>query len=169
MVAFRSSHSLGYFLTFYLHLILQNTELIDNSDTMFERLAGLEEEDLLIGIGFPRYTPRTLQALQFSRTRGVPTLAITDSGASPWAGKQICVYSPPAGCRPYVDSFTAPLSLVNGLLTAVGQTVKDQASQRLAKMENCGKGKESITPGENNHPKQRKDITLPLFFIDMIY
>ena len=136
VVAFRSSHALGYFLTFYLHLILQNTELIDNSDTMFERLSALSEDDLLIGIGFPRYTHRTLQALQFARSQGVPTLGITDSPESPLAREtNVCRYA--ASRLPsYVDSFTAPLSLVNGLLTAVGSNIKNQASQRLARMEN---------------------------------
>ncbi|MDA8353992.1 MAG: MurR/RpiR family transcriptional regulator [Firmicutes bacterium] len=136
VVAFRSSHALGYFLTFYLHLILQNTELIDNSDTMFERLSALSEDDLLIGIGFPRYTHRTLQALQFARSQGVPTLGITDSPESPLAREtNVCLYA--ASRLPsYVDSFTAPLSLVNGLLTAVGSNIKNQASQRLARMEN---------------------------------
>ena len=38
VVAFRSSHALGYFLTFYLNLILENTKLIQHSDTMFEQL-----------------------------------------------------------------------------------------------------------------------------------
>ncbi|GGA36846.1 MurR/RpiR family transcriptional regulator [Kroppenstedtia eburnea] len=147
VVAFRSSHSLGYFLTFYLHLLLQNTELIDNSDTMFERLAGLEEEDLLIGIGFPRYTARTLQALQFSRSRGVPTLALTDSGASPLAGEtDLCLFAS-SRLPSFVDSFTAPLSLVNGLLTAVGQTVKEQASQRLSKMEELWESEGIYHPG----------------------
>ncbi|SDC80801.1 transcriptional regulator, RpiR family [Melghirimyces thermohalophilus] len=136
VVAFRSSHALGYFLTFYLHLILQNTELIDNSDTMFERLSALTEDDLLIGIGFPRYTHRTVQALQFARSQGVPTLGITDSPESPLAREtNVCLYA--ASRLPsYVDSFTAPLSLVNGLLTAVGSNIKNQASQRLARMEN---------------------------------
>ncbi len=135
VVAFRSSHALGYFLSFYLNLILENTKLIRDSDTMFEKLAPLQSEDLLIGIGFPRYTARTISALQYVRSRGVQTMAITDSHSSPLA-READVYLVASSRLPsFVDSYVAPLSLINALLTAVGQTNAKKITHRLQKME----------------------------------
>ncbi|PTX64814.1 RpiR family transcriptional regulator [Melghirimyces profundicolus] len=149
VIAFRSSHALGYFLTFYLQLILQNTELIDNSDTMFERLSVLGKEDLVIGIGFPRYTHRTVQALQFARSRGVPSICLTDTGSSPLAREtDVCLLAS-SRLPSYVDSFTAPLSLLNGLLTAVGRDVKEHASRRLSEMEGLWEREGIYYPEEN--------------------
>lgn len=135
VVAFRSSHALGYFLTFYLNLILENAKLIQQSDTMFEQLSPLRSDDLLIGIGFPRYTARTIQAIQFARSRGVKTLAITDSHGSPLA-REAEVYLVATSRLPsFVDSYVAPLSLINALITAVGRKNKAAVSRRLKVME----------------------------------
>ncbi|OYD07621.1 MurR/RpiR family transcriptional regulator [Paludifilum halophilum] len=135
VVAFRSSHALGYFLTFYLNLLLQNTQFIANSDTMFERLSTLGREDLVIGIGFPRYTARTVQALSFSRIRNVQTLALTDSNGSPLAREAGTYLVASSRLPSFVDSFTAPLSLINALLTAVGRNSKPKVARRLRDME----------------------------------
>ena len=135
VVAFRSSHALGYFLSFYLNLIMENTKLIRDSDTMFEKLAPLQSDDLLIGIGFPRYTARTISAMQYVRSRGVQTMAITDAHSSPLA-READVYLVAASRLPsFVDSYVAPLSLINALLTAVGQTNAKKIARRLQKME----------------------------------
>jgi len=135
VVAFRSSHALGYFLTFYLNLILENTKLIQHSDTMFEQLSPLRSDDLLIGIGFPRYTSRTIQAIQYARSRGVKTLAITDSHGSPLS-REAEVYLVASSRLPsFVDSYVAPLSLINALITAVGRKNKVAVSRRLEAME----------------------------------
>jgi DNA-binding MurR/RpiR family transcriptional regulator len=135
IVAFRSSYALGYFLSFYLQLIRENTELIGSSDTMMERLSLLGPGDLAIGIGFPRVTYRTVQALQYARSRKVPILAITDSYASPLVGEGDIVLTASSQLPSIVDSFTAPLSLINALITAVGQKYHSKISLRLKELE----------------------------------
>jgi DNA-binding MurR/RpiR family transcriptional regulator len=135
IVAFRSSYALGYFLSFYLQLIRENTELIGSSDTMMERLSLLGPGDLVIGIGFPRVTYRTVQALQYVRSRNVPILVITDSYASPLVGEGDIVLTASSQLPSIVDSFTAPLSLINALITAVGQKCHSKISLRLKELE----------------------------------
>lgn len=143
VVAFRSSHALGYFLAFYLHLIHSDTELIESSDTMLEKLSPLGEKDLVIGIGFPRVTSRTVQALQFARSRNIPILAITDSHTSPLVGVGDTVLTASSRLPSIVDSFTAPLSLINALITAVGRENHSITVRRLREMEELWK-KEGI-------------------------
>lgn len=135
VVALRSSHSLGFFLTFYLQLLKKHAELITESDTMFEKLSTLTEKDLVIGISFPRYTSRTIQAMQFVRKRNVPVLAITDAHSSPLAGvSDLCLVAA-SNLPSFLDSFVAPLSLINALLTAAARMNKAEVTRHLKNME----------------------------------
>ncbi|MBA4600987.1 MurR/RpiR family transcriptional regulator [Thermoactinomyces mirandus] len=135
VIALRSSHSLGFFLTFYLQLLKKNTELITESDTMFEKLSTLASNDLVIGISFPRYTFRTIQAMQYAQKQGIPTLAITDAHSSPLAHVSDLYLTAASNLPSFLDSFVAPLSLINALLTAVARMNKPEITTHLKDME----------------------------------
>ncbi|MBA4495157.1 MurR/RpiR family transcriptional regulator [Paenactinomyces guangxiensis] len=135
VVALRSSYALGYFFAFYLHLLLKNTQLVSDSDTMFEKLAPLDSGDLVVGISFSRYTSRTIQAMNYVRGRGVGTLAITDTHSSPLANVADQYLLAASGLPSFLDSFVAPLSIINALLTAVAGLNKKNISQHLSNME----------------------------------
>ncbi|SEN12273.1 MurR/RpiR family transcriptional regulator [Lihuaxuella thermophila] len=135
VVAMRSSYALGHFLTFYLQLLLKNCRLLSDSDTMFEKLATLDHDDLVIGISFSRYTARTVQAMKFLRERGVRTIAITDTHSSPLSSVSDLTLTASSSIPSFLDSFVAPLSLINALLTAVAQHNKKEISQHLHEME----------------------------------
>lgn len=135
VIALRSSHSLGFFLTFYLQLLKKNTELITESDTMFEKLSTLTSRDLVIGISFPRYTSRTIQAMQYAQKQGIPAIAITDAHSSPLAHVSDLYLIAASNLPSFLDSFIAPLSLINALLTAVAQMNKPEVTRHLKNME----------------------------------
>ncbi|MFC7439612.1 MurR/RpiR family transcriptional regulator [Laceyella putida] len=135
IVALRSSHSLGFFLAFYLQILKKSANLITDSDAMYEKLSTLRPEDLVIGISFSRYTSRTIEALQYARKRGVQTLAITDAHSSPLAGVSDCYLIAASGLPSFLDSFVAPLSLINALLTAVARMNEQEVTPHLQNME----------------------------------
>ncbi|MGA8941224.1 MAG: MurR/RpiR family transcriptional regulator [Thermoactinomyces sp.] len=135
VIALRSSHALGFFLTFYLHLLKKNTLLITESDTMFEKLSTLTANDLVIGISFPRYTSRTIQAMQYAKKQEIPTLSITDTHSSPLAHVSDLYLIAASNLPSFLDSFTAPLSLINALLTAVARLNKPEITSHLKNME----------------------------------
>jgi DNA-binding MurR/RpiR family transcriptional regulator len=135
IVALRSSHSLGSFLAFYFQLLRKNTQFITDSDTMFEKLAHLNKEDLVIGISFSRYTARTVEAMRFVRERGVQTLAITDAHHSPLAAVSDLSLIASSSLPSFLDSFVAPLSLINALLTAVARMNRQEVTRHLERME----------------------------------
>jgi len=83
----RGSSELAEFLGFNLNLILDNVELVayGNSD-IFDQMLTVDEQDIVIGIGFPKYTTRTIEALDFARCKNANIVAITDS-LSPLAEK----------------------------------------------------------------------------------
>ena len=127
IIGVRSSASIATFLTFYFNLIFDNVVEVsaNTASEVFERLLRVGEEDVVIGVSFPRYSSRTVQAMSFARDRGATTVAITDSEASPLA--PICTYTLKArsDMASFVDSLVAPLSLVNALLVAVSRKKND--------------------------------------------
>lgn len=136
IIANRSAVSLGTFLEFYLDVLFQNTELIRNPYGISEKMFRLNEEDVVIALSFPRYTKNTIDAVSFAKDQGSKVIAITDSIASPlipYADIQLCA---PSEMPSFIDSFVAPLSLINALLTAVGKEKRSEIEAHLNDLEN---------------------------------
>ena len=137
IIGVRSSASIATFLTFYFNLIFDNVVEVsaNTASEVFERLLRVGEEDVVIGVSFPRYSSRTVQAMSFARDRGATTVAITDSEASPLA--PICTYTLKArsDMASFVDSLVAPLSLVNALLVAVSRKKNDDLAHTFETLE----------------------------------
>ena len=88
IIGLRSSTALAEFLGFYLNIILKNVRTVSYGiSDIFEQMINVGEGDLVIGIGFPRYAARTIDALDFAQDRGAKVVAITDSLLSPLAAK----------------------------------------------------------------------------------
>jgi DNA-binding MurR/RpiR family transcriptional regulator len=102
---------------------------------MWDRLLGLRKDDVVVGICFPRYTKETVEVLRFAQQKGVKTLAITDSPISPLARYAECVL--PARCKldSFIESFTAAISLINAIVTAVGLYRKEATMSSLKQLE----------------------------------
>ena len=137
IIGVRSSAALASFLYFYCNLIFENVALVSasTSSEIFESLLRVGPGDVVIGVSFPRYSSRTVQAMSFARDRGADTVAITDSEASPLA--PICRHTLRArsDMASFVDSLVAPLSLVNALLVAVSQRKNAELSHTFQTLE----------------------------------
>ena len=90
---------------------------------------------MVIGVSFPRYSSRTVQAISFARDRGATTVAITDSEASPLAPISSYSLMARSDMVSFVDSLVAPLSLVNALLVAVSQRRNDELARTFHTLE----------------------------------
>ena len=114
----RSSAAIASFLHFYFNLIFDNVVMVsaNTSSEVFESLLRVGKGDVVIGVSFPRYSSRTVQAISFARDRGATTVAITDSEASPLAPISQYTLRARSDMASFVDSLVAPLSLVNALL-----------------------------------------------------
>ncbi len=135
IVANRSAVSLGSFLEFYLDLLFENTELIRNPNGISEKLFRINEEDIVIGLSFARYTKNTIDAVSFAKDRGANVIAITDTSLSPLIPYANIVLCSPSEMPSYIDSFVAPLSLLNALLTAVGRKKRKEIEKHLTDIE----------------------------------
>lgn len=136
IIGLRSSTALADFLGFYLNLILDNVKIVSyGMSDIFEQMLNLSEDDCIIGIGFPRYAMRTIEALNFAKSRNAKVIAITDSLLSPLATKADYTLVAESNMASFVDSLVAPLSVINALIIAVGLREKDKISQTFADLE----------------------------------
>lgn len=137
IIGVRSSAAIATFLAFYFNLIFDNVVKVsaNTASEVFENLLRVGEGDVVIGVSFPRYSSRTVQAMSFARDRKATTIAITDSEASPLA--PICTYTLKArsDMASFVDSLVAPLSLVNALLVAVSRKKNDDLAHTFETLE----------------------------------
>ena len=137
IIGVRSSAAIASFLNFYFNLIFDNVVLVSASTAseIFESLLRVGEGDVVIGVSFPRYSSRTVQAMSFARDRGAATVAITDSEASPMIPISQYLLMARSDMASFVDSLVAPLSLVNALLVAVSQRKNDELARTFRTLE----------------------------------
>lgn len=136
IVGLRSAHSLAIFLGVALQFLRKEVWVIrPEIGDMWDRLLGLRKGDVVIGISFPRYTRETIEVLKFARGKGVKTLAITDTLISPLAHCADHVLTARYQTDSFIESFTAPLSLINALVTALGVNKKRYTFKYLKESE----------------------------------
>ena len=121
VVGVRSTSALANFLGYYLNFMFQNVHLVTTSGAseMFEKLVGVDENDVVIAFSFPRYSTSTLKGAQYSRSTGATVIGITDSRLSPLGQNSDHVLVAKSDMLSIVDSLVAPLSLVNALIVAL--------------------------------------------------
>ena len=140
IIGLRSSTALAEFLGFYLNVILQNVKVVSYGiSDIFEQMINVKKGDLVIGIGFPRYATKTINALDFAKSRGADVVAITDSKRSPLASKADYTLIAESNMASFVDSLVAPLSVINALIIAVGMKEKEYISETFNNLENIWK------------------------------
>ena len=136
VMGLRSSAPIAEFFVHYLKFIFPNVRVVTSGvSDVFEQLSRIGEGDLLIGISFPRYASRSIEAMDFARKQGASLIAITDGPLSPLhSTADICLMAK-SDMSSFVDSFAAPLSLINALLVALGQRRRTEVSEYFNKME----------------------------------
>lgn len=121
VIGMRSCQPLADLLSFYLSIIRGDVINVKTSNTseFFEQMIRINGEDALIGISFPRYSMRTLKALEFANDRNAKVISITDKIHSPMCMYSSCNLLAPSDMVSIVDSLVAPLSLINALIIAI--------------------------------------------------
>ncbi len=137
IIGIRSCEPLADFLSFYLHMIRDNVRLIRTSSIseVFEQMLRINEQDVLIGISFPRYSMRTLKAMEFANDRNARVIAVTDSVHSPMNLYSSCNLLARSDMVSIVDSLVAPLSVINALVVALCMKRPEEVRQELEMLE----------------------------------
>ncbi|WP_042345437.1 MurR/RpiR family transcriptional regulator [Bacillus massiliigorillae] len=135
IVANRSALSLGIFMQYYLQFLVRRAELIHSTEFASEQLYTLGEEDLVIGISFSRYTKSTIDIFSYAKKKKANTIAITDNHLSPLIQYADVVLTASSHMPTFIDSFVAPLSLINALLVAVGRENQGNINEKFKGLE----------------------------------
>jgi DNA-binding MurR/RpiR family transcriptional regulator len=137
VVGIRSCAPLASFLCFYLNLVCENVIAVNtnSSSEIFEQLIRINEEDVIIGISFPRYSMRTLKALEFASNRKAKVITLTDSVHSPMNLYSSCNLIARSDMASIVDSLVAPLSVINALVVALCMKKQKEVVNTLETLE----------------------------------
>ncbi|HIU41866.1 MAG TPA: MurR/RpiR family transcriptional regulator [Candidatus Egerieicola faecale] len=137
LLASGSAAFLAGFLNFYFRLVLPNVRLIQSASAseLFEQILRVGKGDIVIGISFPRYSKKTVNALRYARKNGAQVVAITDSEFSPLAAQADYLLLARSDMVSFADSLVAPLSLINALIAAVGQRRQEETRRVFDRLE----------------------------------
>lgn len=133
----RSSLALATFLSYYLHLLFENVLLVQatSEGEIFEQMIRIDENDVVIGISFPRYSRKAVKAMDFARKRGAKVVAITDSALSPLAEAADYLLLARSDIASIVDSLCAPLSLINALIVTIALKKSNEVKTVFKRLE----------------------------------
>lgn len=137
IIGIRSCAPLASFLAFYMNLMFDNVRLLSTSSSseLFEQMVRINEEDVIIGISFPRYSMRTLKALEFANNRNAKVITLTDSVHSPMNLYSSCNLIADSDMASIVDSLVAPLSVINALIVALCMKKQKEVAKTLTMLE----------------------------------
>ena len=146
VMGLRSCAPLAAFLAFYLNEIFDNVRLVNStgSSEVFEQLIRIGEEDVIIGISFPRYSMRTLKAMEFANNRNAKVITLTDSIHSPMN----------------LYSLVAPLSVINALIVALSMRRQNEVVNTMTTLERIWNEYQVYSRDEINPLDDHRSINL---------
>lgn len=132
VLGLRNSYSMAHYARFLLTLLKPDVRLIPAGGLSFaEEVVNMEAGDVLLAIGFRR-RPRILQdLLQRAHRAGVMIIFVTDPSASQITKHADIVLRCHNRGAHFTDSYTAAMSLLNYLASAVAYRLGDAARKRV--------------------------------------
>lgn len=137
IMGLRSNQPLAGFLHFYLNMIRGGVHLLNTTSISetFEQMIRIGHRDCFVGISFPRYSMRTLKAMEFASDRNARVIAVTDSANSPMNLYSSCHLLARSDMVSIVDSLVAPLSVINALVVALCLRCPGEVQKNLEMLE----------------------------------
>ena len=136
ILGLRSAAPLAQFAGYYLHYIFDDVRVVAAGSTdVFEAISRIEASDVLLGICFPRYSSRTIEAMSFARSRHAQVIGLTDGPMSPLHEVADICLSMRTDMASFVDSMAAPMSVINALIVALGIQNREALNARFKQLE----------------------------------
>lgn len=164
LVGVRSCEPLADFLHFYLNMIRGNVVLLKTTSMteMFEQMIRIGDKDAIVGISFPRYSMRTLKAMEFANDRNAKVITVTDSIHSPMNLYSSCNLLARSDMVSIVDSLVAPLSLINALVVALCLKAPEEVKKNLETLEEVWNNYQVYLNDEINFIDEEPMLNYPL-------
>lgn len=163
VIGIRSCAPLASFLAFYLNMICDNVVSVstNSASEIFEQMVRIGEDDVIIGISFPRYSMRTLKALEFASNRKAKVITLTDSIHSPMTLYSSCNLIARSDMASIVDSLVAPLSIINALVVALCMKKQTEVVETLETMEQIWDEYQVYSKDELDMVKEKVELSRP--------
>ena len=164
IMGIRSCAPLADFLHFYLNMIRGNVILLRTTSVSetFEQMIRIGEQDAFVGISFPRYSMRTLKAMEFANDRNAKVIAVTDSVHSPMNLYSSCNLFARSDMVSIVDSLVAPLSMINALVVAMCLKQPEEVKDNLKNLEEAWNNYQVYLNDEINFIDEEPMLNYPL-------
>ena len=160
----RSCEPLADFLHFYLNMVRGNVYLLKTTSMSetFEQMLRIDDQDAMIGISFPRYSMRTLKAMEFANDKNAKVITITDSIHSPMNLYSSCNLLARSDMVSIVDSLVAPLSVINALVVAICLKRPEEVKKSLKDLEEAWNNYQVYLNDEINFIDEEPMLNYPL-------
>lgn len=136
VVGLRASFGLAHSLYFQLDQMLGNVMLVDAPrGSALDQLRGIDVQDLVIVISFPRHPALTVAALKYARTRQAKAIAISDGPLSPIASDVDLLLTVSTSVGRVYTSLVGAFSLINALCSELAVRNRKRVSANLAAVE----------------------------------
>ena len=143
-----SSH-FAELLTYLLaQLGLRATTLSTRFSSSLEQLVPLRPTDLVVVFSLPPYSRQTLEILEKTQERSIPSVAICDRVTAPaarWADQVLTVRS---DNLLFTNSFAAMAMLLNALVTEIAVRHQDHAFEALSRINRILAEEDDVMEGE---------------------
>lgn len=136
VVGVRSAHSVAVFLHFALRLLGRRSHLlVPGVGDVPEQIVDVGRGDVVVGITFERYARATVDLFHACVARGATGVAITDKPTSPLTDDAKIILMCRTDYLTFIDSYVAPLSLANAIVSVLAVRRRRAATASLARME----------------------------------
>ena len=137
IMGMRNSASLANLIAYNFRLIFNNVSLVQTTSgsEVFESLLHVGKGDVVIAVSFPRYSKRIINAVEFAKKQGAYVVSLTDSEISPIAIHADSVLVAKSDMVSFIDSLTAPLSVINALIVAITKQKKVELESIFNRLE----------------------------------
>lgn len=136
ILGFRVSASLAIYFGYLLKKVKEMVSVItEGGSTVYDYMGSLEKDSLIIAIGFRRYPSELIDILKYCKSRSLKVFAITDNMVSPVAAMADLIQVVECTGESFVDTFAAPICLINGLIAEAAIRDKKKSLSMLDKLE----------------------------------
>jgi len=151
IIGFRVSASLAMYFGYLLKNVKEEVIVLNqNGSWVYDQLGILEKDCLVIALGFRRYPNELIEVLKYCKGHNLKILAVTDSIVSPVAALSDMIQVVEYEGESFVDTFAAPICLINGLIAETAMKDKKKSLKMLNKLEKIAEERK-IYYQENQH------------------
>jgi DNA-binding MurR/RpiR family transcriptional regulator len=126
---------LAEYLGYHLNLLGLPVVVASSAGPVTHTVRSLNDKDLVIGVSFRRGIRQTVEGLQDARAKGAYCIGIADTYVSPLARHCQELFLASIDSVYFGASYTAPIALVNAMLTAIGEFRRSRTLQIVRELD----------------------------------